>query len=81
MDYRPGDWGSVPPPIMGYFPLAMISFLALVFTQNHYNSKARTHDAELAHLMPRCCHVMVLMLGTETAYVYCVFSWLCCLYL
>ena len=27
---------------MWYFPLAMMSFLALVFTQHHYNSKAWT---------------------------------------
>jgi len=66
-------WPGFDPPKMGYFLLAMMSFLALVLTQLHYNSKAWRHTAEFAHLMPRCHHVMVLMLGTETAYVYCAF--------
>ena len=41
MDHRIGDWGSIH-RMMWYFPLAMMSFLALVFTQHHYNSKAWT---------------------------------------
>jgi hypothetical protein len=37
MDYRLCDLGSVP-CMMGYFHLAMMSFLALVFTQHHYKN-------------------------------------------
>jgi hypothetical protein len=66
-------WLGFKPRIMGYFPLAMMSFLALVFTQHNCNSKAWRHAAEFAHLMPRCLHVMVLMLGRELACLLCVF--------
>jgi hypothetical protein len=59
---------------MGYFPFVMMFFLALMFTQHHYNSKAGKSEAEHAHLMPRCLNTIVLMLGTKTAYVYCEFS-------
>ena len=74
-------WLGFDPPHNGIFPPCCDVLSALVFTQHHYNSKAWRHTAEFAHLMPRCHHVMVLMLGTETDYVYCVFSWLCFLYL
>jgi hypothetical protein len=37
MDCRLGDWGSIP-HMMGYFPFAMVFFLALVLTQLHYKS-------------------------------------------
>jgi hypothetical protein len=59
MDCKLGDWGSIP-NMMGYFPFAMMFFLAVVFTQHHYNSKAGRRKAEYAHLMPRYIHVMVL---------------------
>ena len=40
-DWLQSRWlGFDCPHMMGYFPLAMMSFLALVFTQYHYNSKA-----------------------------------------
>jgi hypothetical protein len=40
MNCRLDDWGSIP-HMMGYFPFATMFFLALVFTQRHYNSKAQ----------------------------------------